>query len=57
MRFGPSTVRSIAVHAANNRLYLFERHLQRRREGRKSDVHELTGFGNGYLERLPDDER
>jgi hypothetical protein len=44
------------VHAADRRLCLLERHLQRRREARKSDTQELTGFGICYLERVPDDE-
>jgi hypothetical protein len=44
---GPSTVRSIAaLHAADSRQCLLERHLHRRPEGRESDAEELTGLGS-----------
>ena len=44
------------ILAADSRLCLLERHLQRRREARENDTQELTGFGICYLERVPGDE-
>ncbi|MBR0806785.1 hypothetical protein [Bradyrhizobium japonicum] len=44
------------IDSRDDRRCLLQRHLQRRREERRSDSEELASFGIAYLDRLPDEE-